>query len=230
MKTFSYKYISRSDNPEKWMFFLHGYNNTQDEMLHIYEGLLTKVKGLAIVAPVGNYTSSTDEKRKSWWKISGFDIEGKRLKQETPVEEIANIYNQVGKVLLKTANELNEFIDNFQNKYKFTDSQTYIGGFSQGAMLGIWTSLIRKHAIKGCFSCSGLVAANTYLYNKICAKPNVYLLHGKQDKQVLYKCMDYNLKTLENIGVKTEAITFKSLAHEVSQEEVNFMADILCKK
>ena len=203
---------------------MHGYNNTYEEMLHIYNALLLKTQNLAIVAPVGKKISTKDNKRHSWWKVSGFDIEGKRLMSETPVEEIADIYNQVGQELLLTATEINDFIDNIQKQYNFTDKQTYIAGFSQGAMLGIWTSLIRKNKIGGCFSCSGLVAANVHLNDKIKSKPKVYLMHGKQDKQVQYKCMDYSVDTLKTLGVDAIAVTYENLDHEVSNEEIDFIA------
>lgn len=227
MTEFAYKYYKNSDTPDKWLFFLHGYNNTQEEMLHIYKGLLEKTKNLAIVAPIGKQISSTDESRHSWWKVSGFDSEGKRLKIETPVEEIADIYNTVGNILLLTANQVNDFIDTIQKKYNFNDSQTYIGGFSQGAMLGIWTSLIRKHSVKGCFSCSGLVAANEYLNDKIRSNPKIYLLHGKQDKQVLYKCLDYSVKTLKEMKIEATAISYENLSHAVNHEEIEFMSSKL---
>lgn len=227
MNDFSYQYFSNSDNPDKWMFFLHGYNNTQEEMISVYKKLLDKTESLAIISPIGKQVSAIDNNRHSWWKISGFDVDGKRLKSQTPVEEIADIYNQVGRVLFVTANEVNNFIDTMQQKYNFTDKQTYIGGFSQGAMLGIWTSLIRKNQVKACFSCSGLVVADKYLNDKIISKPKIYLMHGKQDKQVLYKCLDYSSKTLEMLGVNAKAITFENLNHEINDEEIEFMASNL---
>lgn len=223
MSDFSYQYLSNCKNPKKRIIFLHGYNNTYEEMSHIYEKLLSTTKNLGIFIPIGKQTATSDINRHSWWKISGFDSEGKRLKQETPIEEIVYVYNQVGNILYNTSKEVNDFIDKLQQKYNFTDNQTYIAGFSQGAMLGIWTALTRKNTIRACFSFSGLVAADNLLTGKIVSKPKVYLLHGKQDKQVLYKCMDYNLKTLQNLKIETDAISFENLDHKVSLEEIDFM-------
>ena len=214
MTQFLYQYLSNCEKPEKWLFFLHGYNNTQDEMSHIYNGLLHKTKKLAIIAPIGQQVSSTDSNRHSWWKVSNFDANGKRIKPETSIEEIVDIYNQIGSVLELTANQINTFIDNSQQKYGFTDKQTYIAGFSQGAMLGIWTSLIRDKQIAGCFSCSGLVASVLSLKDKIKSKPDIYLLHGNKDKQVLYKCHDYNKYILKSLGLKTTAVTYDGLNHQ----------------
>ena len=227
MAEFSYQYLSNSNAPEKWVFFLHGYNNTQCEMEHVYKGLLGKTENLAIIAPVGKQTSSMDSNRHSWWKVSGFDTDGKRLKTETPVEEIADIYNQVGSILYLTANEVNDFIDSIQQKYNFTDNQTYVAGFSQGAMLAIWTALSRKNKVKGCFSFSGLVAANKYLDGKIRSYPEVYLLHGKKDKQVQFKCLNFSLKTLQEKQIKATSLEFEDLAHEISDEQIECIAKII---
>ncbi|MBE6450721.1 MAG: hypothetical protein E7016_02020 [Alphaproteobacteria bacterium] len=223
MTDFSYQYYSNCDKPKKWLFFLHGYNNSQEEMEHIYNNLLAKTNQLGIIAPIGSQVASADNKRHSWWKISGFDTEGKRLRPETSIEEIVLIYNQIGQISLETADKMNAFIDKMQQIYNFDNNQTYIAGFSQGAMLGIWTALTRKSPIQACFSCSGLVVADNLLAKKIVSKPKIYLMHGKQDKQVMYKCLEYSFNTLKNLEVDTEAISFENLTHEVNIKETEFM-------
>ena len=224
---FDYQYLTNSEQANKLLVFLHGYNNTYDEMYHIYKVLLSKVENLAIVAPVGKCTSLTDTNRHSWWKISNFDVEGKRFKQETSINEIISIYDKAGDLLLAVSNQLNDFIDNIQKKYNFTDTQTYIAGFSQGALLSIWVALMRKNKIRGCFSFSGLLAAKSELEDKILSKPIIYLFHGKKDKQVLYKCMDYSIKSLNDLGVETVSKSFDELAHEVNDDQIDFVSNII---
>ena len=226
---FDYQYLTNSEQADKLLVFLHGYNNTYDEMYHIYKTFLSKVKNLAIIAPTGKYLSSTDTNRHSWWKISNFDVEGKRFKKETSINEIINIYNKAGYLLLEVSVQLNEFIDDVQKKYNFTDNQTYIAGFSQGALLSIWVSLMRKNKIKGCFSFSGLLAAKSELEGKICSKPKIYLFHGKQDKQVLYKCMEYSIKSLNEMGVENISHSFENLIHEVSDTEIELVSNVINK-
>lgn len=229
MNNFEYQYLSNSEQADKLLVFLHGYNNTQDEMSHIYSKLLEQSKNLAIITPIGKYTSLSDVNRHSWWKISNFDAEGKRFNPETAIDEIISIYDKAGNLLSEVTDQLNNFIDNIQKQYNFTDKQTYVAGFSQGALLGIWVSLMRKSKIKGCFSFSGLLAAKSELEDKICSKPKIYLFHGKKDKQVLYKCMEYSIKALNRLGVETVSKSFEDLAHEVNDAEIGFVADIINK-
>ena len=215
MNDFTYKYFSNCNNPEKWIIFLHGYNNTIDEMNDIFSALLNRISSLGIIAPIGKYTSATDNNRHSWWKISGFDSDGKRLKPQTDIEEIAKIYKKAGSIALSTANELNEFITKLQKKYNFSDTQTSIIGFSQGAMLSLWTALSRTKKVNVCFSLSGLVIDADLLKGNIKSHPNIYLMHGKLDKQVQYKCLNYSQQTLEK------------LAHEILIEQTDFIASII---
>ena len=227
MNDFRYQYLSNCNNPEKWIIFLHGYNNTIDEMSHVFNSLLDKTSRLGIIVPIGKHTSSTDINRHSWWKISGFDAKGKRLDPQTDITEIANIYNQAGNIAFATASELNVFIDKLQQQYNFSDAQTSIVGFSQGAMLSLWTALSRTKKINACFSLSGLVIAANLLKNNIKTHPNIYLMHGKKDKQVQHKCLEYSVQTLKDFGLKPVAITYENLGHEVITEQTDFIASVL---
>lgn len=227
MAEFLYQHYTNSDTPKNWVLFLHGYNNTEEEMSQIYLKLLNKIKNLGIIAPQGKFISAKDTNRKSWYKISGFDVGGKRLQETTSVEEIVNIYNKAGHVLSATADDLNMFLSDMQKQYGFSDNNTYIAGFSQGAMLAIWTALSRENKVKGCFSFSGLVAANIYLDSKIKSYPDVYLFHGKKDKQVQFKCLDFSLKTLQEKSVKATAFEYENLAHEISDDQIDCVSQII---
>lgn len=230
MQDFISHHFMPSESPKILLIFLHGYNNTREDFADFYAGLQASVPGLLIVAPEGKFSSLKDERRKSWYKISGFDAEGKRFKEETTVEEIAQIYTCASELLEKTAGELNAFIDKVQRQYGLKDSQTYIGGFSQGAMLAIWTSLIRRKQIAGCFSLSGLAAANDKLDKQIKSHPPVFLLHGDKDRQVLFKCMDFTARWLEKENIYVETAAFPGLEHFVSMEEAAHIARILCRQ
>lgn len=220
MLDFNSRYYTNSKKPQKLLVFLHGYNNTLSEMRPVYRLFCQNIKGLVVAAPQGKSHSEKEPKRKSWYKISGFDSEGRRLKEETPVEEIAQIYNQAAPVLSETAMEINQYLNRVQQKYGLDDAHTFIAGFSQGAMLAIWTALIRRRELQGCFALSGLAAANTALNDYICSRPKVYLLHGQKDKQVLFKCMAYTQQWLEHENVPVQTMSFEHLGHEISSEEI----------
>lgn len=223
-------YLPSAESADSLLIFLHGYNNTRAEMLPAYEYLHRKMKHLSVLAPEGGLCSSRNPERKRWYKIQNFDIDGMRKQETTPVEQIAKLYNQAGAALKETAENLNLFIDEAQKQYGFNDNNTYIAGFSQGAMLAIWTALMRKNKLAGCFSFSGLAAADKELDKQIISRPDVYLLHGKQDKQVLFKCLDFTAGWLKSEQIPVTTESFDNLGHEVAEPELDFMSDIIATK
>jgi len=226
---FSAIYLKKTAKPANLLIFLHGYNNTHSEMEPAYRYLLEHCPDLAILAPEGKFCSSQDFKQKSWYKIPGFDKERKRTDQNTPIEEIVRIYNQAGNELSKTATELNRFIDQNQKLYGFTDQNTYIAGFSQGAMVAIWTALCREHKLAGCFSLAGLAAANETLGSLLRAKPPVYLLHGDKDFQVQLKCLEYTKNWLSERQIQVESKIFYGLDHRIENSELDYIAAAISK-
>ena len=227
MPEFYSRYFTNAQKPKKLLIFLHGYNNTLSEMMPVYQTLCVTVKGLVVAAPQGKMHSDKEQNRKSWYKISGFDAEGKRLQEETTVEEIARIYQQAASVLSATAREMNAFIDKVQKKYGLDDAHTYIAGFSQGAMLAIWTALTRQRQLKGCCVLSGLAAANQALKGQIKSRPDVYLFHGQKDDKVLFKCMDYTKRWLQSQKVPVQAKAYARLKHEICAQELVYLSKIM---
>ena len=227
LSVFKNQYFPSIEPASSMLVFLHGYNNTRDEMRPTYEYLQQKLPGLAIVAPEGSNESLKEPGRKSWYKVSGFDHEKKRRLEETPVEEIARIYNQAAPALAETAESMNQYIDEIQRRYGFTDDKTYIAGFSQGAMLAIWTALIRQRRLAGCFSFSDLAAANDFLDDRIVSRPQIYLLHGKEDDKVLFKCMNFTADWLKREKIPVIAKAFDGLDHQISHEELDFTVDVI---
>ena len=52
---------------------------------------------------------------------------------------------------------MNSFIDEQQKLWNISDENTYIMGFSQGAMISIYTSLTRKTKLAGCIAVAGIM-------------------------------------------------------------------------
>lgn len=230
MQTFETRYLPAKSDNRQWLIFLHGYNNTYDELSSVYRYLQAKNPYLAIVAPEGNIKSVESPERKKWYKISGFDAEGKRHNLHTSASEIIEIYEATAEELYKTALDMNAFIDELQKKYNFTDADTFIAGFSQGAMLALWTSLIRRKSLAGCFMLSGLVAGAGLLQTKIVSRPHIYLLHGTDDTQVLFKCMDFTKNWLLQNHITAEVKAFDNLSHKVDNNELDFITSVLKTK
>lgn len=229
MPDFYSRYFTNCKKPQKLLVFLHGINNSLSDLRPFYQTFCQEVKGLVVAAPQGEFRSEKNHERKSWYKISGFDVDGRRFKEDTDVEEIARIYNQAAPVLAENALNLNDYLDRVQQKYGLDDAHTFVAGFSQGAMLALWTALIRKHKIAGCFVLSGFAAAHTALEPCIVSRPHVYLLHGEKDQRVLFKCMPYTKKWLQSQNVPVKTKSYAGLSHQISTEELSYMTEVMNK-
>lgn len=227
MTTFFGSYFPSQKEAEKLLIFLHGYNNSQQEMQWVISAILRSCPHLAVYAPVGGFVSSTDPERHSWYKISGFDLQGRRRQSDVNIEEIIQIYDVAAEALQTTSLDLNKEIDHIQKVYGFDDEHTYIAGFSQGAMLALWTALTRRHTVSGCFCFSGFTAAGKALEKKIVSKPPVYLFHGRQDKQVRFVCYEYSTRWLSDHGVRVATYDYDDLQHDISSEEIKTVSDTI---
>lgn len=227
MTFFSGSYFPARRQNKALVFFLHGYNNSRQEMLPVYQKLMAQCPDLAVCAPEGQLVSVADENRRSWYKVSSFDHEGLRHKESTPIEEIVQIYNKTGDALETVSEELNRYIDEIQTKYGITDEQTFIAGFSQGGMLALWTALRRRQKVAACFCFSSFAAAAEKLETYICAKPKIYLFHGADDHQVRLKCMDYTHSWLKSNGVETKVYTFDAMGHQIGDQALEIAAEVI---
>lgn len=226
VKMFDYEtYIN--GQPSKLVFFLHGYNGTVADHQYAIDWLCAKITDAIIIVPHAPQVSDKNPQKKQWFGMLKYDAENKRAKPETSVEEIFAIYNNAATDLKHCADSINNFIDEMQKKFNIADNQTYLIGFSQGAMLAIYTSLIRQNSIAGTFSLSGLIAGSDSLDKNIKSCPPLWLFHGEDDLKVQYKTLPYNIKWLQNHRINPQVKTYSELAHKVCEAEIDEIAKVV---
>ncbi|MBR1601579.1 MAG: hypothetical protein IJ677_08405 [Alphaproteobacteria bacterium] len=225
------EYISyQIGKPLKLVFFLHGYNGNIDDHQYAIDWLCQKLNDSIVIVPKAPQISDKNPQKNQWFGMLKYDSENKRSQPETSVDEIFAIYNSASSEIRQCAKNINNFINEIQKKYKITDNQTYIIGFSQGAMLTIYTSLSRQTQIAGSFSLSGLIAGANSLSEDIKSHPSVYLFHGEDDLKVQYKTLTYNKDWLKNHNINSKVYTYCGLAHKICEAEIDEIAKIInCK-
>ena len=115
---------------------------------------------------------------------------------------------------------MNVFVDEMQQQFGIDDKNTYIMGFSQGAMLTLYTALSRKNKIGGAVMIAGIIAGRPLLEQDMRSKPKILLLHGQEDTTVQFKTLPHTLLWLEEHGLKYECHTYPNLAHRMLEEEM----------
>lgn len=212
---------------QKLIFFLHGYNDSPANHEKTMEWLQTKLHNTYIIMPQAPEICDKNPKQRQWFGMLQPDPENKRINPQTSVAQIFAIYQKAAPNIDFCAKQINSFIDDIQNKYGIDDKHTYIVGFSQGAMLAIYTAISRKSTIGGAFSLSGLVAGRKFLAKQLNSFPPIYLFHGRDDLKVQYKTLQPTVQWLKRRGLTVKTFTYPKLTHHIIEPEIEKIADIV---
>lgn len=224
MALYLYKSYGKTINPKKLIIFIHGYKSSMEGIAAESEILSMFLPNTVIVTPQSDIKNKNNQSWQ-WYNIGDDDKQHRRHNPQASVEEIIEIYNRSGKQISQQAKAINIFIDEMQKLYKVDDSKTYIIGFSQGAMMAVYTALSRKATIGGCFALSGVIAGKDCLEEEINNKTPIFMLHGTDDNIVQYKTLDYSISWLEKHNIKVEAVRYNGLKHNIYVDELDFIAE-----
>ena len=227
MSNFLYQSFFIGDKVQKLIVFLHGYNSCIDDLLPSIGILKKELNNTLIVIPSSDDICARNPNKKQWYALNDVDPEWKRRNPATSIEEIIEIYNRTGNRISKVSKELNSFISSIQKKHKITNKNTYIMGFSQGAMLAIYVGLTRRYKVGGAFCFAGIVCGRDMLEKEITSKPKVYLFHGTNDFSVQYKTLGYTKDWLSMHDIDWEAIEYEGIEHRLIDDEMFDTADFL---
>lgn len=227
MCEFEYKSYGEQQNAEKLVVFLHGYNSNIADVEEFAKLLACKLKDTLIVAPESDIQSERNPLKKQWYALADVDPERKRRKPETSTDEIVEIYNKTGQRISQAAKKINRFISHLQKKHGIRNKNTYIMGFSQGAMLAIFAGLTRRYKLGGVFPFAGIVCGKDTLEQEISSRPDVYLFHGTSDLAVQYKTLSFTKDWLEAHDISWEAVEYEGIEHRLIEDEMADAAEII---
>ncbi|MEE6206915.1 MAG: hypothetical protein VZR95_02555 [Alphaproteobacteria bacterium] len=222
-----YKLYKTADNPKSLVVFLHGYNGNLEDHKYAIDWLKDSLNSAYLATPIAPENCDKNPEKRQWFGMLKYDPEYKRSNPDTSAKEIFKIYSSAQHDLDHRADDINEFITQLQQKLNINNAHTYLVGFSQGAMLTIYTSLTRSEPLAGAFAVAGLVAGADLLEKRISAKPPLYMLHGEDDLRVQYKTLPDSLNWLKSHGVNVNSCTYAHLAHRVNEDEISKISSII---
>ncbi len=212
------------------VIFLHGYNGCIADHQYAIDWLNEYLNASCVIVPEAPDVCDKNPNKKQWFGMLKYDVNNVRSLPETSVFQIFSIYQKAANDVDKRANEINSFIDDMQKKYGFDDEHTFLIGFSQGAMLSLYTALTRCKKLGGAFVIAGLAVARKTLAKKICSRPDLYLFHGKDDLKVQYKTLNSTKRWLQRNEIVPHVYTYGGLAHRVAEDEINVIASVINNK
>ncbi len=122
---------------------------------------------------------------------------------------------------------LNNFIDTKLKSFGFSDKQLSLVGFSQGAMLALYTSLRRLYPCSSVVAYSGRLIAPSKLSEELCSKPNICIVHGIDDEVVPFTAFEVATETLTNSGVDVEGHPLSGIGHSISDKGITLGAEFI---
>lgn len=227
MQEFKFSVIENDGDIRKLVIFLQGYNSSVEDIRPYADSLLKQLQNSAIVIPVPPIVSVRNPLKRHWFALSDIDPDKRRRLPSTSTPEIVEIYNRTGRRISEVARRMNIFITQMQEHYRVTNENTFIIGFSQGAMLAIYTALTRLQPLGGALPIAGIICGKDMLEKELAARPTIYLFHGKKDISVQYKTLAFTKQWLDNHNIYWEAFEYKDLEHHLTYDEMAEAAQII---
>lgn len=210
--------------PKKLIIFLHGYIDSAPALDKKISKLVECLPDSAIHIPQAPLICEIHENKRQWYSMHRFDPDDARKFVPT-MEECVAIYDKMGPGLSEAFSYLMPYIEERLNEYGLEPKDLYICGFSQGAMLALYTSLLQEEAIGGCVSFCGVLSPHSYLMRKYRTSPDTLLLHGTSDNLVRYDALNFTKHCLEQMDCKVNTYTIEGGQHRVTDEGI----EVACK-
>lgn len=203
--------------PQKLIIFLHGYIDNCECLNHRIEAFADSFDNTAFHIPEAPLLCEIHDSKRQWFSMHRFDPEDERKTVPT-LEECLDFYERMTPGFEESYNVLRRYIDNCLNLYELDYQDLFLCGFSQGAMLSIYTALRLEERIGGCVSFSGLLTASRFFAKHKPSTPPFLLIHGTDDNLVRYSVMPYSQEKLESYGCKVETYSVSGGQHRITED------------
>ena len=204
--------INPQKNPKALVIWLHGLGADENDFVPFVKNLeLDNTEFILPNAPLRPITMNQGLSMRGWYDIKG-------------THKSLNFSYQDESGLIKSKDLIEAIIKKRCSQTR-SIPKVFIGGFSQGAALSLFTGLSSKQAISGIISLSGYLPKNI---NQLDPKETpIIAIHGEGDDII---DIDIAKKSYKEIQ-ESKDFFFKSynMAHEVIYEEIADVKNFLIK-
>lgn len=204
--------VPKSNSYSKSLYFMHGLGDCADSFLDVFDNkYFYDFKVVLLNAEKQPVTLNGGAVMPSW-----YDIKELNSKDSVTKEDVDKSSDRV-------LSYINEDIKN--GDY----SNVYLGGFSQGGFMSLYTGLGKGIKFGGLICLSGGLFPFTEISNDVLKTP-IFMGHGKNDMMVSFKIAEYSYEQL--IKSNFTNVKFKSydMGHSLVEEELKDMIEFLSIK
>jgi phospholipase/carboxylesterase len=113
---------------------------------------------------------------------------------------------------------LDRFLDEALAARGLAPAQLALVGFSQGAMMALFTGLRRAQPVASIIAYSGALPGAELLASEARSKPPVLLVHGDADEVVPVRALPHAVAGLQAAGIPVEQLLRPGLGHGIDEE------------
>jgi phospholipase/carboxylesterase len=191
----------RSGKAKQMVIFLHGYGANGDDLLNIGEEWGDELPDAVFLSPHAPDVCEMSAMGYQWFSIR--EIDNKTFEREKVIEAVAPV--------------LSAYIDEQLQKWGVPESQLAVVGFSQGAMMAMYTMPRRKTPCAAVIGYSGILLDAAGLSQPGIVKMPVLAIHGDADGVVPPKYLSAVQDGFSAAGFDVETLMRPGLAHGIDQ-------------
>jgi len=215
--------------PKKLIVFLHGYMHCAESVDHRIPGLLDSLEDYAFHIPQSPQVCELLESKRQWYSMHRFDPDDMR-RLVPGIEECAAIYDKMSAGLQQAYDNVADYIEQNVQEYNLTYDDVYLCGFSQGAMVALYTGLMLPQKLGGVVSFSGILAGKSHLFKHAQSRPDTLLIHGNADTYVRFAAQEYTKQQLEKLGCPVATEIVDGGLHAISEQAQQAAAAFIQQK
>ncbi|MBQ7284847.1 MAG: hypothetical protein IJW72_01155 [Alphaproteobacteria bacterium] len=212
--------------PKKLIIFLHGYlddcSSLDAKLLPFRENLHDR----ALHIPQAPHKCEVGKGMRQWYSMYRFDPNYERRDVKT-FDDFLCYYDRMGLGLEETYQYLLPYIEQTLSEYNLDYNDLILCGFSQGAMVALYTALINPHKISGLVSFSGILAGHQRVLKYAKNNPDTLLIHGKSDKSLRPEALRFTEKQLQSLGCSVQTHIFNHCDHELNEEGLRIASEFV---
>lgn len=203
--------------PKKLIVFLHGYLDDCTSLDEKLRPFVSDLNNFALHIPQAPFKCEVGKGMRQWYSMYRFDPHYERRSVKT-FDDFLRYYDRMSLGLEETNQYLLPYIEQTLSSYGLGYQDLILCGFSQGAMVAIYTALMGPAKICGVVSFSGILAGSKYVLKHAKNHPDALLIHGNADKSLRPEALAFTQQQLQKLGCKVQTYMFKRGEHELSAD------------